>query len=64
MQKEIHEQVRSITDTLAGRVDFEEGKIRLPELNLTKEKAKKINKVIITACGTAFACRNGWADTD
>ncbi len=53
MQKEIHEQVRSITDTLAGRVDFEDGKIRLPELNLTKEKAKKIDKVIITACGTA-----------
>lgn len=53
MQKEIHEQVRSITDTLAGRVDFEEGKIRLPELNLTKEKVKKIDKVIITACGTA-----------
>ncbi len=53
MQKEIHEQVRSITDTLAGRVDFKDGKIRLPELNLTKEKANKIDKVVITACGTA-----------
>ena len=53
MQKEIHEQVRSLTDTLAGRVDFEEGTIRLPEINLTPDKAKKINKIIITACGTA-----------
>ena len=53
MQKEIHEQVRSLTDTLAGRVDFEEGTIRLPEINLTAENAKKINKIIITACGTA-----------
>lgn len=53
MQKEIHEQVRSLTDTLAGRVDFEEGSVRLPQLNLTKEKAKKIKKIIITACGTA-----------
>jgi glucosamine--fructose-6-phosphate aminotransferase (isomerizing) len=53
MQKEIHEQVRALTDTLAGRVDFEEGKIRLPQLNLIAEKAKKINKIIITACGTA-----------
>lgn len=53
MQKEIHEQVRALTDTLAGRVDFEEGKIRIPQLNLTSEKAKKINKIIITACGTA-----------
>jgi glutamine---fructose-6-phosphate transaminase (isomerizing) len=53
MQKEIHEQVRSLTDTLAGRIDFEKGTIRLAELNLTAEKAKKINKIIITACGTA-----------
>jgi len=53
MQKEIHEQVRALTDTLAGRVDFEKGSIRLPELNLTPEKAKKIERISITACGTA-----------
>ncbi len=53
MQKEIHEQVRSLTDTLAGRVDFEKGIIQLPQLNLTVESARKINKIIITACGTA-----------
>ncbi len=53
MQKEIHEQVRSLTDTLAGRVDFDEGKVRLPQLNLTPEIVKGIKKIIITACGTA-----------
>ena len=53
MQKEIHEQVRALTDTLAGRVDFVNGKIRLPDLNLTEELAKKIEKIYITACGTA-----------
>jgi glucosamine--fructose-6-phosphate aminotransferase (isomerizing) len=53
MQKEIHEQVRALTDTLAGRVDFANGKIRFPELNLTEELAKKIDKIYITACGTA-----------
>ncbi|MEW6180092.1 MAG: glutamine--fructose-6-phosphate transaminase (isomerizing) [Chloroflexota bacterium] len=53
MQKEIHEQVRALTDTLAGRVDFDEGTIRLPQLNLTPELAKRIQKIIITACGTA-----------
>jgi glucosamine--fructose-6-phosphate aminotransferase (isomerizing) len=53
MHKEIHEQVRSLTDTIAGRVDFEEGSIRLPELHLTTEKARSIQKIIITACGTA-----------
>jgi glucosamine--fructose-6-phosphate aminotransferase (isomerizing) len=53
MQKEIHEQVRSLTDTLAGRVDFDAGKVTLHELNLDAEKAKKIKRIIITACGTA-----------
>ena len=53
MQKEIHEQVRSLTDTLAGRADFERGKIRLPDLHLNAEGAKRIQKIYITACGTA-----------
>lgn len=53
MQKEIHEQVRSVTDTLAGRIDFDKNKIFLPTLNLTAEKAKKIEKIYVTACGTA-----------
>jgi glucosamine--fructose-6-phosphate aminotransferase (isomerizing) len=53
MLKEIYEQVRSSTDTIAGRVDFEQGRIHLPQLNLTEELAKRIEKIIITACGTA-----------
>jgi glucosamine--fructose-6-phosphate aminotransferase (isomerizing) len=53
MQKEIHEQGRSLTDTLAGRVDFANGRIRLPDLNLTEELARKIDRIYITACGTA-----------
>jgi glucosamine--fructose-6-phosphate aminotransferase (isomerizing) len=53
MQKEIHEQVRSLTDTLAGRVDFDKGRIRLPSLNIDQAKARSIHKIIITACGTA-----------
>jgi glucosamine--fructose-6-phosphate aminotransferase (isomerizing) len=54
MHKEIHEQVRSLTDTIAGRVDFDNGHhLRLPELNLTEEAARRILKIFITACGTA-----------
>jgi len=53
MHKEIHEQVRSLTDTIAGRVDFELGSIQLPSLNLTLELVNKINKIFIIACGTA-----------
>ncbi len=53
MQKEIHEQARALTDTLAGRVDFVRGRIRLPDLNLTPELARRIQRIYITACGTA-----------
>jgi glucosamine--fructose-6-phosphate aminotransferase (isomerizing) len=53
MLKEIHEQVLAVTDTLAGRVDFVRGEIRLADLNLSSQLANKINRIIITACGTA-----------
>lgn len=53
MQKEIHEQVRALTDTLAGRVDFDDAKIRLPQLNLDEKLARSIKRIIITGCGTA-----------
>jgi glucosamine--fructose-6-phosphate aminotransferase (isomerizing) len=62
MHKEIHEQVRSLTDTIAGRVEAKPHienesrngqSIRLPELNLDIDQARKIRKIFITACGTA-----------
>lgn len=54
MEKEIHEQVRSLTDTIGGRVDFDDGRgVRLPELKLTKDLAQRLQKLFITACGTA-----------
>ncbi|HRF94932.1 MAG TPA: glutamine--fructose-6-phosphate transaminase (isomerizing), partial [Aggregatilineales bacterium] len=54
MQKEIAEQARAITDTLGGRVDFEHGKVILPDLNLTPEKAKAITRLVTVACGTSY----------
>lgn len=54
MLKEIHEQPRAIRDTLAGRINPEEGKVMLKEITLEEEKLKKINKIYITACGTAY----------
>jgi glucosamine--fructose-6-phosphate aminotransferase (isomerizing) len=53
MQKEIHEQVRSLTDTIAGRVDFESGRILLRDLRLEPEFVANLEKIFITACGTA-----------
>ena len=53
MQKEIHEQVRSLSDTMSGRIDYENYRIVLPGLNLNEEKARQIKEIFITACGTA-----------
>jgi glucosamine--fructose-6-phosphate aminotransferase (isomerizing) len=54
MQKEIFEQPQAIIDTLRGRVDFENGHITLPEMNLTPELAKRLKKIFIVACGTSY----------
>jgi glucosamine--fructose-6-phosphate aminotransferase (isomerizing) len=54
MQKEIHEQVRSLTDTISGRVDFESGTVNLPTLGVTQGSANKIRRISIVACGTAY----------
>jgi glucosamine--fructose-6-phosphate aminotransferase (isomerizing) len=54
MQKEIFEQARSITDTIRGRVDFEHHTVLLPELNLTEEAARRIERVVTVACGTSY----------
>ena len=53
MHKEIHEQVRSLTDTIAGRVDFNHGRINLPTMNLSAENVKNLERIYIVACGTA-----------
>ena len=53
MLKEIYEQVRSLTDTIGGRVDFKAGRVRFEHLELDKQSARDIRKIIITACGTA-----------
>jgi len=42
-----------LTDTIAGRVDFELGSIQIPSLNISPEKVKEIKKIFIIACGTA-----------
>jgi glutamine---fructose-6-phosphate transaminase (isomerizing) len=54
MQKEIFEQARSITDTIRGRVDFEQSEVTLPDLNLTSEQAQRITRLVTVACGTSY----------
>ncbi|HEV8357890.1 MAG TPA: glutamine--fructose-6-phosphate transaminase (isomerizing) [Gemmatimonadales bacterium] len=54
MLKEIFEQPESLTDTMRGHLLEEEGSARLAGLNLTDDQFKRINRVIITACGTSW----------
>ncbi|MCP3983718.1 MAG: glutamine--fructose-6-phosphate transaminase (isomerizing) [bacterium] len=53
MQKEIFEQPRAIRDTIGTRIrdDLE---IDLDGIDLSPDKAKKIERVILVACGTAY----------
>jgi glucosamine--fructose-6-phosphate aminotransferase (isomerizing) len=52
MLKEIHEQPRALADTLAGRIG-PEGALNLDELPIDREAAHSLNRVFMTACGTA-----------
>ncbi len=54
MLKEIFEQPSSLTNTLGGRLDEREGKIYLGEVGLTDEDLLGIDRIVITACGTAY----------
>ena len=53
MLKEIAEQPKAVADTLLGRID-KSGKVTLADLGLDDAYLKTIDKIIITACGTAY----------
>ncbi|RMF88287.1 MAG: glutamine--fructose-6-phosphate transaminase (isomerizing), partial [Nitrospinota bacterium] len=54
MLKEIYEQPRAIADTLRGRIDIDTGTVLLPELRLTPEELRCIERIAIVACGTSW----------
>jgi glucosamine--fructose-6-phosphate aminotransferase (isomerizing) len=54
MQKEIHEQPVTLSNAIRGRLNFEEGIPRLNGLNLQYDELRRINRIIITACGTSW----------
>ncbi|MCJ7691091.1 MAG: glutamine--fructose-6-phosphate transaminase (isomerizing) [Clostridiaceae bacterium] len=53
MIKEIHEQPKAIRDTMTSRIALGQP-ITLDDINITKEQIKKLNKIYIVACGTAY----------
>src|SRR5215212_4744035 len=54
MLKEIFEQPTAARDTILGRVSQEQGRIFLPDLNISEETFKSLQKVSIIACGTSW----------
>ena len=54
MLKEICEQPESVHNTFRGRLLEEEGSARLGGLNMTDEELSKIDRVVLTACGTSW----------
>jgi glucosamine--fructose-6-phosphate aminotransferase (isomerizing) len=60
MLKEIHEQPRAVADTFRGRISLKDGDVALEELQITGSGAKKIDRLHLVACGTAWhACLVG-----
>jgi glucosamine--fructose-6-phosphate aminotransferase (isomerizing) len=54
MLKEICEQPESLRNTLRGHLLEDEGTARVSGLNLSDEQLAKIQRVVITACGTSW----------
>ena len=62
MEKEIHDQPDAVRQTLLGRSDLD-GKLTLDELRIDPEQLKKVNKIIVLACGTVRVRRARWPST-
>jgi glucosamine--fructose-6-phosphate aminotransferase (isomerizing) len=54
MLKEIFEEPEAVENSSRGRVLFKEGKAKLGGLENIAKDLKKINRIILTGCGTAY----------
>ena len=52
MLKEISEQPKAVADTLLGRI--QDNRIVLDEMNFSADELRTVDKIVITACGTAY----------
>jgi glutamine---fructose-6-phosphate transaminase (isomerizing) len=53
MRKEIFEQPKAVADTLLGRF-APDGALTLDELHIPEQELRRIDKIIIVACGSAY----------
>ena len=54
MSKEISEEPDAVQAAMRGRVDFANGTISLPEITLTLDQIRSIDRVILTGMGTSM----------
>ena len=54
MMKEIHEQPETILNAMRGRLQVEEGDVKLGGLSEVIDKLLNARRIIITACGTSW----------
>ena len=60
MLKEIHDQPRALADTFRGRISLKNGEVSLEGIHLTQIQVKRIKRIHLVACGTAWhACLVG-----
>jgi glucosamine--fructose-6-phosphate aminotransferase (isomerizing) len=54
MLKEIYEQPQAIMNTISGRIIPDSGRIDLPEIGLSEDELRKIERIALVACGTSW----------
>jgi|YelNatPaOPRAMG01_1025707.scaffolds.fasta_scaffold26328_2 glucosamine--fructose-6-phosphate aminotransferase (isomerizing) len=54
MLKEIHEQPHVLIDTLRGRINEEEGRVRFEDFPFSDEELERFQRVVLVACGTSW----------
>ena len=60
MLKEIHDQPRALADTFRSRISLKNGEVSLEGIKLTQSQVKRIKRIHLVACGTAWhACLVG-----
>src|ERR671912_88193 len=60
MLKEIYDQPRALADTFRSRISLKNGEVSLEGIKLTQSQVKRIKRIHLVACGTAWhACLVG-----
>lgn len=54
MLKEIHEQPRAVRDTIAGRLQEQQGDVYLEDLGYDDAALQSVQRMVIVACGTSW----------